>query len=238
MPIRINDITPLGNKDNVKKRCQEEPDNGRKKIFIIDGDVSIIHGRDIPQMKNLFVLDAYCIENFLFEENSILNFIYLNCATKSIEDISKEVNFTDWLAEYSDMFIELFIHFALANYFGKIYTLYNANKYHVREKKTNTLSPELVQNDIDSIKQSILESVSLEDYDAKHRELREQWTNCLTSLLTIVSGKDYLIPILLIKTQCFKKSNALPSLEEVKLALAQFSNLDRLQKLKTTIEAL
>jgi len=41
--IKINDVTPLGCKDNVIKRCITEPSNGRKKLFIVDGDINIIH---------------------------------------------------------------------------------------------------------------------------------------------------------------------------------------------------
>jgi len=236
--IVINDVTPLGNSDTVQRRCQEEPNNGRKKIFIIDGDVSIIHGNNIPQMDNLFVLDAYCVENFLFDKETIIHFVYLNCATKSKETITEEIDFENWLSEYSETFIELFIHFALANYFGKYYTLHNANKYHIPSKDGYTFSQELVLEDIESIKNTILETIDEADFCVKHNEIRGQWTNCLNSLFTIVSGKDYLIPILLIKTKCFKKSKALPTLEELKLSLIQFSNLDRLQRLKSTIEAL
>jgi hypothetical protein len=236
--IKINDITPLGSKDSVQRRCEEEPKNGRKKIFIIDGDVSIIHGKDIPKMENLYVLDAYCIENFLFDKETIIHFIYLNCATKPKETISEEVDFENWLHEYSETFIELFIHFALANYFGKYYTLYNANKYHIKTKNGYNFSSDLVIHDIEEIKLSIFETISEAKYAAKHKELREQWTNCLNSLFTVVSGKDYLIPILLTKTQCFKKSQALPTLEEAKLSLVQFCNLDRLYNLKAAIEAL
>ena len=131
--IVINDVTPLGSKDAVKNRCINEPDNSRKKLFIIDGDVTIIHGKDIPVLKNLFVLDAYCIENYLLDEESIIHFIYLNCAIKAKEDISKELDFSTWLQEYSSGFIDLFIHFAIANYFGLKYTLFNAYKYHLKE---------------------------------------------------------------------------------------------------------
>ncbi|WP_028787950.1 DUF4435 domain-containing protein [Terrimonas ferruginea] len=236
--IIINDITPLGNKDAVLRRCHNEPENGRKKIFIVDGDVSIIHGNGIPVMKNLFVLNAYCIENFLFDRDTMIHFIYLNCATKPREVIEKEVDFENWLEQYSEFFIELFIHFSLADYFGKYYTLYNANKYHIATKETFTFCPDLVSQDIESIKSSILETTSESDYLTKYTELKQKWATSLNSLFTIVSGKDYLIPILLIKTQCFKKSNALPSLEELKLSLIQFSNLDRLQELKSRIEAL
>ena len=236
--IVINDVTPLGNKDTVKSRCADEPENGRKKIFIIDGDVTIIHGKEIPSMKNLFVLDAYCIENFLFDEETLIHFIYLNCATKSKEKIVAELDFENWLKEYSELFIDLFIHFSLANFFGVYFTLYNANKYHLKNKIELLFSKDLVVQDIQKIKGDVLKIVSEAEFLAKHEELKTKWTNCIDSLFTIVSGKDYLIPLLLIKTQCFKKSKSLPTLEEVKMSLVQFSNLDRLKKLKETIEQL
>jgi len=116
--------------------------------------------------------------------------------------------------------------------------LYNANKYHVKTKHGYDFSSDLVIQDIEIIKLSILDSVSETEYFTKHKELRDKWTNCINSLFTVVSGKDYLIPILLIKTQCFKKSQAIPTLEETKLSLVQFNNLERLHKLKATIEAL
>src|SRR5690606_13612588 len=116
--IVINDITPLGNKDIVINRCKNEPENGRKKLFIIDGDVTIIHGQSIPQFKNLFVLDAYCIENYLIEKETAIHFIYLNCAVRPKQAIVEELDFDSWLSSYSNSFIDLFLHFALSNYFG------------------------------------------------------------------------------------------------------------------------
>ena len=116
--IKINDITPLGGRKNVISRCETEPDNGRKKIFIIDGDVTIIHGKNIPSLKNLFVLDAYCIENFVLDKQSVINFIYLNCASKPKEEIELELNFEVWLNSYSNKLVDLFIHFAITDFFG------------------------------------------------------------------------------------------------------------------------
>lgn len=236
--IVINDITPLGSKESVKRRCLEEPNNGRKKIFIIDGDVSIIHGKDIPKIPNLYVLEAYCIENFLLDKDSIVDYIYLNCGTKTKDLIAQEINFDTWLLEYSNSFIELFIHFALANYFDIKFTLYNANKYHMKTKTEYLFVPELVTTDILELKKDILKIITENEYSSKYRELKEQWPADPLNLFTIVSGKDYLIPMLLIKTQFFRKSKSLPTLEEVKIALVQYSNLNRLLTLKTIIEAL
>jgi len=232
--IKISDITPLGARKNVINRCETEPDNGRKKIFIIDGDIAIIHGKNIPALKNLFVLDAYCIENFVLDKQSILNFIYLNCASKPKVEIEMELNFEEWLGNYSNKLVDLFIHFAITDYFGGKFKLFNANKFHPKEN----YDEEIVEQDIEKQKSEILLLTSIENYELKYNELRTQWTNCASSLMTIVSGKDYLIPILLFKTQCYKKSKALPTVEEAKFMLAQNCNLDRLIKLKEAIVSL
>ncbi|MDT3739729.1 MAG: DUF4435 domain-containing protein [Candidatus Kapabacteria bacterium] len=232
--ININDITPLGARNNVIKRCETEPDNGRRKIFIIDGDVSIIHRNNIPILKNLFVLDAYCIENFVIDKQSVLNFIYLNCATKPKEEIEDELNFEYWLNDYSNKLVDLFIHFGITDFFGGKYKLFNAYKFHTKDN----YSEEIVEQEIEKLKTEILLLTSKENYDHKYEELKIQWTNCVSSLITIVSGKDYLIPILLMKTQFFKKSKAISTVEEAKFLLVQNCNLDRLSKLKEAIEAL
>ena len=91
--IVINDVTPLGNKQNVIERCKNEPENGRKKLFIIDGDITIIHGENLPNLPNLFILEAYCIENFLINKNTIVQFLYMSCGTKSIEEIESELEY-------------------------------------------------------------------------------------------------------------------------------------------------
>jgi len=236
--IIINDITPLGCKDSVIKRCNEEPDNGRKKIFIVDGDVTFIHGNNIPVHKHLYVLEGYCIENFLIDKETIIHFIYMNCGTKPIEQIESELNYNDWLNKYSTMFIDLFIHFALINYFGGYFTLFNANKYHVKEGEEMVFKTELVKADILKTKEEILKLVSIEDYNLKYQDLTEKWSHCVENLTTIVSGKDYLIPLLLLKTKQFKKSKALPTLEEIKFSLVYSSNLSKLSNLKEVIENL
>jgi len=235
--IIISDVTPLGSKDSVIKRCKEEPDNGRKKIFIVDGDVNYIHG-NILIIKHLYVLEAYCIENFLIDKETIMNFLYLNCGIKSIEQIESELNYGAWLKEYSTIFIDLFIHFALIDHFGGCFTLYNANKYHVKKGEELLFQTEKVNCEILKIKNEILQLVTNEEYTLKYKELTERWSDCIENLTTIVSGKDYLIPLLLLKTKEFKKSNALPTLEEIKFSLLHSSNLNKLSNLKMIIESL
>lgn len=236
--VRINDITPLGCKENVIKRCIEEPLNGRKKLFIVDSDINIIHGFNVPNLQNLYVLDGYCIENLLLDEESIIKYVYHNCATKSIEEIEAELDFQNWLKPYSEPLINLFLHFALVDLFDGVFTLYNANRFHTILKGQLYFNAFEVEKEILKIKNEILESHSLEDYEYNLDQLQSQWDDNLGNLLTIVSGKDYLIPILLIKTLQFKKSKSIPSLEEVKMSLVNLGDLQRLKSLKNRIESL
>lgn len=236
--ITLTDITPLGSRSEVIEACKKEPANGRKKIFIIDGDINIVHGNNIPQLENLFVLDAYCIENYLFSEQSAIHFIYLNCGTKGKDVISKELNFQLWLSNYSEKLIELFIHYGIIDFFGGKFTLFNLFKFFTKSGNEKIFSIDLIESDIEKLKKEILKLTSQDKYSEKLSELNKKWIVGIESLITIVSGKDYLIPILLLKTQAFKKSKALPSLEEAKFTLVQDCNLDRLSKLKQAIESL
>lgn len=234
----INDVTPLGPKSEVIKRCMLEPKNDRKKIFIVDGDVGCIHGENIPELDNLYVLDGYCIENFLFEKTSICSFIYYECATKSLDKIEEDLDFDTWLIAYAKDLINLFVHFSLVDYFGGRFTIFNSNKFHDKIAGKLVFSKTLVEHEIESLRLEILKLATEEQYETKLTEINSKWDPTVDNFLKIVSGKDYLIPILLIKSQEFKKSKALPSLEETKLRLLSNCGLSRLTGLKTAIESL
>ncbi|HNQ68188.1 MAG TPA: DUF4435 domain-containing protein [Bacteroidales bacterium] len=233
--IKINDITPLGCKDKVIERCKNEPKSDRKKLFIVDGDIAFVNG-NIVELENLFVLDRYCIENFLIDKESTCNFVYMNCGTKSKEQLSADIEFENWLSNYSESLIQLFIHFAIVNCHGGKFTLFNANKYHSNIGGNYTFNVALVNQDIAILKEEIIEKYGVTSYTEKYNELNAKWTNNIDNFLTIVSGKDYLIPILLIKTQHFKASKSLPSIEEVKINLVQYFDTNNLKKLKEVIE--
>lgn len=212
--ITINDVTPLGCRKEVIKRCENEPKGDRRKVFIIDGDIGIVNGEKL-ELENLFVLDRYCIENFLIDSDSACSFIYLNCGTKSKEEIKNEVIFDDWLGEYSECLMNLFIHFAIVNGAGGKFTLNNAKKYHVKSNGNLILDKSLVNQDVEFLQNEAINEIGQEAYRLRLNELLGKWSISTDNMLKIVSGKDYLIPILLIKTQEFKKSKSLPSLEEV-----------------------
>jgi hypothetical protein len=160
----------------------------------------------------------------------------LNCGTKSKEELAVHIEYENWLNQYSESLIQLFIHFAIINFLGGKFTLFNANKYHKKSGHQYIFDVDLVKQDIENLRSEIIANYGEENYISKLDELNSKWTNNIENLLTIVSGKDYLIPILLIKTQQFRSSKSLPSLEEIKINLVQHFDTNNLRQLKEAIE--
>jgi len=236
--IRINDVTPLGSKSNVLDACRNELPNGRKKLFIVDGDINLVNEKETLSLPNLYIHNAYCVENLLIEKEGVCKFIYFQCATKSASTIETELAYEDWLEPYTALIVKLFLTFAVLNSFGLPFKLFSAYKYHIVRKNKYEFDKTLLTKDIESLESEALMHISKNDFDNEMSRLSGKWITNLETLLTIVSGKDYLVPILLIKALEFKQSQAKPSQQEFKLLMVQISDLKRFLPLKQTIESL
>jgi len=229
--ITINDITPLGCRANVINRCKNEPDNGRKKIFIVDGDIYIIYKKKTEKLKNLFILDSYCIENYIVDEDSCTQFAYNLLGTKPISEIKNKIKFDEWINSLTVPLIDLFIHFSILHEINGRFNLYNAYKFIVK----GTIDISLVNKEIDLVKSEILEIISIDKYNELLEKRNSIWTKSPDTFMKIVSGKDYILPLVQIKVQEIRKLKGLFSNESLKVLLAQFCKLDRLERLKKTI---
>jgi hypothetical protein len=236
--IKINDVTPLGSKQAVIERCRVELPNGRKKLFIVDGDINLINGKNSYLLPNLYIHDAYCIENLLIDEQTVAKFIYIQCATKPESLIATELDYKNWLDQYTDRLIELFLNFAAVDNFGHNFTLNNAYRYHKLVGQNLIFDINAVDDEIKMIRSEILKIIPLAQYESEMTRLRTKWAKSEVTLTKICSGKDYLIPIVIIKTLEFKKSKSKPSLQEIKMLLLHFSDLKRFSPLKKAIESL
>jgi hypothetical protein len=71
--LRIAQIFPLRGKTNVIKHAQDPTNKSRafRSVYIVDKDFDDLLGRVVEQ-KNIFYLDKYSIENFILEEESVV----------------------------------------------------------------------------------------------------------------------------------------------------------------------
>jgi hypothetical protein len=243
----INDVTPLGCKANVLNEYDNQDTKSvRKKYYIVDGDLDLILGTNRKNEKNLIILDSYCIENYLLDEEGIINLIYFSNGEKSKEQHKSKLNFEKWLGYNSQCLMNLFLNFAILRKYGGGPVLKNANEFLTKNGKETILDKGKIKRYSDSIKNDIivlLESKAYNNieanelYDTEYKNLNKIWKYDNDSFLKAVSGKNYLLPLIQFRiNHCIEGGKSLFPRKSLKLYLAGNSDLDRLDFLKQRIK--
>lgn len=232
--IEINDIYPLGSSNDVIEACKKDNDTRFKKIYIVDGDIFLMY-QPKKSMNDLFVLDAYCIENLIIDKNAISQCYYNLLGTKRLEEIQSIIEFEKMMECIKDPIIDLFFNYAISNQYLGYFTLYNIDAFLC--SKSLDIDQKKIQDQISSIKRSLIEEQVLTEskYLEEIRTKQSLYSKNIDTLLTIVSGKDFLIPY--IRKHCSKKLDFdvhLPR-KSWKFHLAKYCDLRKLTKLKTAI---
>lgn len=223
----INDITPLGNCHTVEKASKSSPDP--KGIYIIDGDINTILS---PKQctSHLYVLDAYCIENKVIDNDSVVNLAYNLCGRMNIDDLSECLKIDSFMLSITEPLTQLFFYFALEKKYMKCFKIKHFDYFF---EKDIILSRSKINKEIESIKNKLVPCyITEQQLDNDLIKLRSRFPVELDSLLTIVSGKDYLIPCIVryISKQLQYKFS-LPK-QAWKYNMSRYCNLSKLEGLK------
>ncbi|MCQ2249572.1 MAG: DUF4435 domain-containing protein [Bacteroidales bacterium] len=229
--IKVNDIHPLGCKDDVIKACKA--DNSRRpKIYVVDGDIDLLF-RQYPHMDNLYRLDAYCIENYVVCKQSVVDVAYDLIGTKPKKEYEELVDFdnrTKSLLPLINLFFWYSIHKEHTNINCKIR---NVASYLNGE----SLDPAKVTAEIESIKKGLL-SKNICD-TAKIEELlnkrKSQFNYSAETLMKVVSGKDLIVPFWAIIINKLSDSQVKLKRETWKFKLVDSCDLSRLSGLRQAI---
>lgn len=231
--IVINDIHPLGCRRTVIDCCQKDNDTRRKKLYIVDGDIYLQY-KDKEIIPNLFVLDAYCIENYVICEESICHVAYLLHARESYDTIRSILQIPQELNTIAQLLIKLFFYYSIQiELFGQ-YELRTIEAF--MDKTSKCINNTLIESRIDEIitgleKHGFTKEMINELYQQRERKFPYN----IDTLLQIVSGKDYLIPYL---RYCFDrklKLNIKIPKETWKFNLVDNADLTRLISLRDAV---
>lgn len=226
----INDVTPLGNCISVEQASENNPDP--KGIYIIDGDIYTIFSPK-QSTSSLYVLDAYCIENKVVDYDSIINLAYSLYGKAEKEKISKKLDIDTFMASISGPLTQLFFYFALEQKYIGHFELRNFECYF---NKNTVVNCNKISKELEKIKDILVPKYITEQiFNDELNSMRLKYPKEIDSLLTIVSGKDYLIPC--IRRYLSKQLNynfALPK-EAWKFNMANYCKLNRLEGLKSFV---
>lgn len=110
--LNFSKIFPLGGKSNVLAHAKD-PINKitrPKKVYIVDQDFDHLSGA-IESIKNVFYLDRYCIENYLIEEDAIIEVVIENNPRLKSADVVLNLGLVEFLRRTESDLKELFILF-------------------------------------------------------------------------------------------------------------------------------
>lgn len=228
---QIADIFPIGDCDSVEKASKESPDE--RGFYLMDGDIYVIYAPRIRR-SNLFVLDSYCIENYVIDEESVSKLVFeLNGGKETLEAIKEKINFHHAFDVLLQPILNLFFVMSLERKYAGAFELL---KYDNFISKGKIYDANKVQEAIDDKQTQLVPSVISDDTFVEDLKLlRELYPYNNSTLLQVVSGKDYLLPYL--KRYINQKIGfnfQLPK-ESWKYNLAKYCNLERLTPLKKAI---
>lgn len=226
----INDITPLGSCNLVEQASKNNPDP--KGIYIIDGDIYTILSPK-QSTSSLYVLDAYCIENKVIDNDSVINLVYNLYGQMDMNNLSEHLKIDRFMMSIMESLIQLFFHFALEQKYVDHFKIKHADCF---KSKTSVIDCNKINEEIENIKNVLVpQYLNEQQFNEELGDMRSRFPIELKSLLTIVSGKDYLIPC--IRRYISEKLNFsfnLPN-ESLKFNLAKYCSLDSLEGLKSFV---
>lgn len=195
--VKIKSVNLMGGKANVLAACRlDQEADGRKKIYIIDGDLDLLQGRRKPRLKHLYRLKAYCIENLLISESSLI-LIGCESAPKMTEaKVKAAVNFADIEEDVRRMLGALFVVYAAANRLcPEIPTVsYPVHRLIRRVNNQSELDRELVVARIREVVKAVLGEMEMREYIGCRKKISKR--AAAGRAMNTVSGKDYILPIL------------------------------------------
>lgn len=232
--IVINDVFPLGSCDNVYKRCLQEDCSNGPCLYIMDGDIFIMTNpkHHIP---HLYILDSYCIENKIIDEDAICQAFYNYIGKMDYETIKTTIDYNAIINNIRRPFMCLYNYFALQQELCGHYKKEKGLRFF--DVMGNNLRYNELKKKIKEIVHEISEEKGLTHSDIfnKYFQRTISYPHTEDNLLKYVSGKDYLLPCLF--AYCSNKLDCKYGLdkESKKFQLARYCNLDKLAGLKQAI---
>jgi len=193
--VRLRSVNQLGGRKAVVEACKrDQADDGRKKLYIIDGDFDHYHSRPRPRLKHLYRLRAYCVENILIHETAAVG-VAAHADTNTAEDVvAIRLDFRQWISEITRKLGSLFVVYATAEALGAGVTTVSFPVQRLVE--SGRLSASKIRQRMLQVARGVCKRVGLRAYRLQRRIIQENAKTLRMTVESLISGKHYLLPLL------------------------------------------
>nr|WP_294917147.1 DUF4435 domain-containing protein [uncultured Neokomagataea sp.] len=232
--IKLNKVIPLGPKNIVEENALKyENDNSRVRLYITDGDFDLLSKYKKRNIKNLYSLGVYSLENLLCEPLSIEEYSAFACPSKTSDDISRLVNIED-LIRNIDVLLPYIMALSIARHLKLYSSVYSINPKSVtktHDKNKYMMACKIkVYSRVREIISAIVKSKGWKSYLKSKRIIKKNYKRRDINSIKIVPGKNFTIPY--INDRVAKFGGIGNNLKIVSSYLAQNCTLENDQNLK------
>lgn len=186
--IRLNDVTQLGSCREVEAAYLRETDFTTPKLYVVDGDIQLLYSPK-EEKPNLFPLHRYCIENYLINENALVETLYLFLGKFKKEKIKELLAYDTSMNRMAQKIIPLFYYFSILTEYDLPFTLSSVHRY---------FQGTFLDNEIQKAKREmhriLLDSGLCEEkIQEKLLDRKSRFPLTTDSLMIVVCGKDYIL---------------------------------------------
>lgn len=231
---KVKRIFPLSGRNEVIKACENDQKDSRHRIYIIDGDIDLLIGKEMPKLKYLYRLGVYTSENLLLSEEAAIEVSYDNLPNEKKSDIKSLIDINDLLKDAVEKLKPLFVIYAVKHLLelrDKKHIHIETAKYKVEKLGDNQpdgicLSKTKISKRINEIRTQLTKDYGYtkKEIDLAVSEVENNLPNENSQSLKYISAKTYLLPIIFHRLQ--KKAKCSSSKEQLKTRMARFCELD------------
>lgn len=203
---RVKKVFPIGDRNSVIRQHSNHSRSDRPSIYIVDGDLFILAGDIVENEPGLFKLPVYCIENLLCDHEAIIDVLDEEEPVIARDQIVEMFDYYDWVDKNCELLFQIFIEYsALFKIDPTVKTVAFPVRNFVTSEKGN-LSREKVFKRIEDLRAHSISIVGGTQYEVVRNEMISQFRDEPSEKLRIVSGKDYLFPLLKMRAKSIVKT--------------------------------
>ncbi|CDX55922.1 conserved hypothetical protein [Mesorhizobium plurifarium] len=194
---KIRSVNMLGGRESVTKACRlDQKQDGRRKLYIIDGDLDFVRGLRKENLRFLYRLRAYCVENLLLAEESLTEIALDSDGSQTSAEARNSVSYRHLLSKIGPSLKKLFVLYATAiELKARVKTVsYSVTNLLESTRHAVTLSADKVRQRCFWLLREICRQHSVRKVRATRKAFEANAMHL--PLEMVVSGKDYLLPFI------------------------------------------
>lgn len=222
--LSIDRVFPIGPRARVIQTAREALANNaeRKAAYLIDGDLYLLTGEfeDLPL--NVVVMPRYCVENFLWDEESFLDLLDEEDCKFSSAELQQRMDYKGWWERAITALQPLFVIFAVAHSLKSGIVTVSRGMKCVCLDAFGEIDAIKSAKLTDEIRSQLDEQFGKDAIDLEIDRIKGNVRNDRCFLSTYVSGKDFLLPLLFLRMRTITNSRS--SALNLKMRLCRKTN--------------